>query len=87
MQHANLPWEALKPGGLLRCPGEDESFLGHSSGVVGHVKLFIQDFDLQSELYSLLVKLMETGDLPSQPPVVKVFNFVLQVDEVAARPE
>ena len=67
--------------------GEDQSFLGHGLGVAGHIELFVQDFDPQGKFGGLLIKLMEVGDLLSHPPVVKVFNFVLQVHKVAAGPK
>ena len=34
-----------------------------------------------------MVELMETGDLPSQPPVVKVADVTLQVHKVTAGPD
>jgi hypothetical protein len=34
-----------------------------------------------------LIELMEAGDLSSHPPVIKVFNFMLQVHKVTARPK
>ena len=34
-----------------------------------------------------MIELMEAGDLSSHPPVIKVFNFMLQVHKVAARPK
>ena len=46
----------------------------------------MQDFDLCGKFGSFLVKLMEVGDLPSQPPVVKITNVVLQVYEVTTGP-
>jgi hypothetical protein len=33
-----------------------------------------------------LIELMEMGDLPSHPPVVKVFDFAPQMHEIAAGP-
>ena len=71
----------------MRDSGEDEPFLRHGPGIVGCMKFFVQDLDLQGEVGGFLVKLMKMGDLPSQPPVVKVFNFALQMHEVTARPE
>ena len=56
-------------------------------GIAGHIELFIQDFNLCSKFSSFLIKLVEAGDLPSHPPVVKVFDFTLQVHEVAAGPK
>ena len=64
-----------------------ELLLRHGSSITGGIKLFIQDFDLQGKLYSFSIELTEMGDLPSQPPVVKVFNLALQVDKVTTRPE
>ena len=46
----------------------------------------MQDFNSRGELGSFLIELMEASDLPSQPPVVKVADVVLEVDEVAAWP-
>ena len=66
--------------------GEDQSLLRHGSGIVSCVKFFMQDFNLCSELGSFLIELMEAGDLPSQPPVVKVTDVTLQVHEVTAGP-
>jgi hypothetical protein len=42
---------------------------------------------LCGEFGSLLIKLAEAGDLPSQPPVVKVFDVMLQVHKIAAGPD
>ena len=81
--HTNLPWEVLKPGCLLRCPGEDESFLRHGLGV----ELFIQNFDLQGEFCFFSVKFTEAGDLLSHLPVIKVFDFMLQMDKVTTGPK
>ena len=47
----------------------------------------MQDFDLRGELSSFLIELAEASDLPSQPPVVKVADVVLEVYEVAAWPD
>ena len=71
---------------LLGCAGEDQSLLRHGSGITSCVKLFVQDFDLCGKLGSFLIELTEMGDLPSQPPVVKVADVMLQVHEVAAGP-
>ena len=84
MQHANLPREVLKLGCLLRCSGKNESLLRHGPGVAGCIELFIQDFSLQGEFCSFLIELVEVGDLLTHLPVIKVFNFILQMDEVAA---
>ena len=74
-------------GHLLGHVGEDQPFLRHGSGIAGYIKLFIQNLDLHGEFCGFLVEFAEAGDLPSQPPVVKVFDLVLQVHEVAAGPE
>jgi hypothetical protein len=74
-------------GHLLGCTGEDQSFLRHGSCLTGHIKFFVQDFDLHGKFSGLLVKLAEAGDLPSHPLVIKVFDFMLQVHKIAARPE
>ena len=66
--------------------GEDQSLLRHSSGIAGCVKLFMQDIDLCSKFSSLLIELVEAGNLPSQPLVVEVADVALQVHEVAAGP-
>ena len=42
---------------------------------------------MQGEVGGFLVEFTEAGDLPSQPPVIKVFDFVLQVREVTAGPK
>jgi hypothetical protein len=42
---------------------------------------------LQGEFGGFLIELAELSDLPSHPPVVKVFDFMLQVHKVAARPK
>ena len=86
-QHANLLQEVFKSGCLLGRVGEDQSLLGHGSGIMGHVKLFIQNLDSCSKFCGFLVEFMEAGDLPSQPPVIKVFDFALQVHEVTAGPK
>jgi hypothetical protein len=86
-QHANLLWEVLELSCLLRRSGEDELFLRHGPGVMGCVEFFIQDLDLQGEVGGFLVELTKTGDLPSQLPVIKVFDFMLQVRKVATRPK
>ena len=44
----------------------------------------MQDFDLCGELGGFLIELAEVSDLPSQPPVIKVADVALEVDEVAA---
>ena len=41
---------------------------------------------MRSKLCGFLIKLVEAGDLLSHPPVIKVFDVVLQVHEIAARP-
>ena len=46
----------------------------------------MQDFNPCGELSSFLIELVEAGDLPSQPPVVKVADVVLQVHEVTTWP-
>ena len=51
------------------------------------VAVTVQHFDSQSKLGGFLIKLIETGNLLSHPPVVKVFDFVLQVDKVATGPK
>ena len=40
-QHANLLWEVLEPGSLLRHPGKDKLLLKYGLGVVGHIELFV----------------------------------------------
>ena len=55
-------------------------------GVMGRIKLFMQDVDSSGKFGSFLVKLVETGDLPSQPPVIEVTDVVLQVHKVIAGP-
>jgi hypothetical protein len=47
----------------------------------------MQDFDSRGELGSFLIELAEAGDLPSQPPVVKVADVALEVYEVTAWPD
>ena len=47
----------------------------------------MQDFNLRGNLGSFLIELVETGNLPSQPPVIKVTDVALQVHEVTARPD
>jgi hypothetical protein len=80
--HTNLPLEVLKPGCLLRCPGENELLLRHGPGVVGSIKLFIQDLNLQGEFCHFIIELVEAGVLLSHPPVIKIFDLALQMDEV-----
>ena len=46
----------------------------------------MQDFDSHGELGSFLIKVVEAGDLPSQPSVVKVADVALEVYEVTAWP-
>ena len=46
----------------------------------------MQDFNPCGEFSSFLIELVEAGDLPSQPPVVKVTEVTLQVHEVTAWP-
>ena len=86
-QHANLLREVFEPGRLLGGTGEDQSLLGHGASVAGCIEFFMQDFDSRGELSSFLIKLVEVSDLPSQPPVVKVADVVLEVYEVAAGPD
>ena len=54
---------------------------------MGCIKLFMQDVDSSSEFGGFLIELAETSDLPSQPPVIKVADVVLQVYEVTAGPD
>ena len=54
---------------------------------MGHIELFIGDFHLQGKVGGFLIELAEVGDLPSQSPVIKVLDFVLQVCQVATGPE
>ena len=70
----------------MGCAGEDQSLLGHGSGVMGCVEFFMQDFNSCGELGGLLIKLAEASNLPSQPPVIKVADVALEVHEVAAWP-
>ena len=53
---------------------------------MGCIKLFMQDVNSCSELGGFLIELAEAGDLPSQPPVVKVTDVALQVHEVTGGP-
>ena len=46
----------------------------------------MQDFDSCGELGGFLIELAEVSDLPSQPPVIKVADVMLEVHEVAAWP-
>jgi hypothetical protein len=46
----------------------------------------MQDVDSCGEFGGFLIELTEASDLPSQPPVVKVANVMLQVHEVTAGP-
>ena len=85
-QHANLLREVLESGHLLGHTGEDQSLLRHGSGITSCVELFMQDFNSCGELSGFLIELVEAGDLPSQPPVVKVADVPLQVHEVTAGP-
>ena len=85
-QHANLLREVFELSCLLRCAGKDQLFFRHGSGIAGCVELFMQDVDSCGEFGGFLIELMEVGDLPSQPPVVKVADVALQVHEVAAGP-
>ena len=85
--HTNLLWEVLELGSLLGQPGKDKPLLGHSPGIAGHIEFFIQDLNLQGEFSGLGIKLMEAGDLLSHPPVIKILNFALQVDEVTTGPK
>ena len=75
--HDNLLREVLETSSLLRCSGEDEPLLGHGPGVMGGIELFVQNFNSQSEFCSFGIELVELGDLPSQYPVIKVFDFTL----------
>ena len=86
-QHANLFWEVFESSHLLGCIREDQLLLEHGSGITGHFELFIQDFDLCSKFGSFLIELMEAGDLPSHPPIIKVFDFALQIHKVATGPK
>ena len=86
-QHANLLQEVLELGHLLGRAGEDQSLLRHGLGITGCVELFMQDVNSRSELCGFLIELMEAGDLPSQPPVIKVADVMLQVHEVTAGPD
>ena len=86
-QHTNLLQEVLELSHLLRCSGKDESLLGHGLGIVGCIELFVQDLNLQGEVGGFLVELAKMGDLPSQPPVVKVFDLALQMCKVIAGPK
>jgi hypothetical protein len=47
----------------------------------------MQDFDPRGKLGGFLIELAEAGDLPSQPPVVKVADVTLEVHEVAGWPD
>ena len=67
--------------------GEDQSLLRHGLGIAGRVELFMQDIDLHGELCGFLIKLAEAENLPSEPPVVKVADVVLQMHQVTARPD
>ena len=67
--------------------GKDQSLLRHGASVTGCVEFFMQDFNSRGELGGFLIELAETSDLPSQPPVIKVADVVLEVYEVAARPD
>jgi hypothetical protein len=80
--HANLLWEVLDLGSLLRCPGKDKLLLRHGLGVVGCIEFLVQDFDSQGEFSGLGIKLTEVSNLLSHPPVIKVLDFLLEVDEV-----
>ena len=42
---------------------------------------------MHGEFSGFLIELVEVGDLPSQPPVVKVFDVALQVHKVTAGPD
>jgi hypothetical protein len=63
--------------------GKDQLFLRHGLGIAGCVELFMQDIDSCSKFGGFLIELTEAGNLPSQPPVVKVADVMLQVHEVA----
>ena len=84
-QHANLLWEVFESGHLLGHAGEDQSLLRHGSGIASCIKLFMQDVDSCSKLGGLLIELTEVGDLPSQPPVIKVTDVMLQMHKVLRR--
>ena len=86
-QHANLLREVFESGCLLGHAGEDQLLLRHGSGVMSCIELFIQDINSRGKLSSFLIELIEVGDLPSQPPVVKVADVVLEVYEVTAWPD
>ena len=47
----------------------------------------MQDFDPRGKFSGFLIELAEAGDLPSQPPVVKVADVTLEVHEVTGRPD
>ena len=47
----------------------------------------MQDFDSRGELSGFLIELVEVGNLPSQPPVVKVADVTLEVYKVTAWPD
>ena len=85
-QHANLLQEVFESGHLLGRVGEDQSLFRHGLGVASCIELFMQDFNSSGELCSFLIELMEAGNLPSQPSVVKVADVTLQVHEVTAGP-
>ena len=85
-QHANLLREVFESGRLLGHAGEDQLLLRHGSGVMSCIELFVQDINSRGELSGFLIKLTEAGDLPSQPPVVKVTDVMLQVHKVTAGP-
>ena len=72
---------------LLGHVGKDQSLFRHGLGIAGCVEFFMQDIDSCGKFGSFLIELAEVGDLPSQPPVVKVANVMLQVHEVTAGPD
>ena len=86
-QHANLLREVFESGHLLGGAGKDQSLLRHGAGVAGCIKFFVQDLDSCGKFGGFLIELAEASDLPSQPPVVKVADVALEVDEVAAWPD
>ena len=83
-QHANLLQEVFESGRLLGGAGEDQSLLRHGASIACCIEFFVQDFNLCGKLGGFLIELAEASDLPSQPPVVKVADVVLEVYEVAA---
>ena len=74
-------------GRLLGGAGKDQSLLRHGAGIAGCIEFFMQDLNSCGEFGGFLIKLAEASNLSSQPPVVKVADVALEVDEVAARPD